>query len=379
MKPTTQWIFVLMVLIAAGGCTTMQPSQSPPALSTVAREQIGHMAVRGPTVPKISLTTDLDGKGAAAGKTAVAAGAGWLGGTFDAAGQSGDEGGALVLALGLVATPFVAAGGAMYGAAAADSADSVAGGNAVLDEALDFAPAQLQRALERRLDEAAPVSWEFVPAGATDGELAQQGFDSVLDLEMTSIASQPSENHLHVYFTTMNRARLTALPSGRTLATRSYDRSLPPRAVSSWAGQHGEALTSALGEVYAEVAAELAEEFFLAPAIRVKGLEPVSRNAYSVGRIPGLRPLFVWSALDGGSASPAPDVEYELAISVRGDDEPQLYRTSITRYVTPENLQACKTYEWQVRAHYTSFGSAVASPWTPEYRFKTPCPNPEGR
>ena len=115
---------VLVILTVASGCATVQPPSGPPALSTDVRDQIGHLAIRGPRAPKVSLTTDLDGKGAAAGKTAVAAGTGWLGGTMEAASQSADEGAALVMVMGLMATPFVAAGGAMYGAAAADSEEN---------------------------------------------------------------------------------------------------------------------------------------------------------------------------------------------------------------------------------------------------------------
>ena len=64
-----------------------------------ARDQIGHLAIREPTRPSIALASELDSKGRAAGKTAVAAGVGWLSGSFDAAGQSNDEGTILVSTL----------------------------------------------------------------------------------------------------------------------------------------------------------------------------------------------------------------------------------------------------------------------------------------
>ena len=121
------------------------------------------------------------------------------------------------------------------------------------------------------------------------------------------------------------------------------------------------------------MATELTQEFFISPAVRVRGLEPVSPNPYAVGRIPALRPLFVWSAVNGGRVQPIPDVHYELSLTARGDKEPTRFRTDTTRFVPPVNLDACETYRWQVRAHYTSFGTPAQSDWTPEYRFKTPC------
>ena len=362
----------LLLVVFATGCTVTQPVE-PPALANTAREQIGHMAVRGPTRPTVTLADDLDGKGAAAGKTALSASAGWLGGTMEAAAQSGNEGGVLLLAFGLVTTPIVAAGGAAYGAAVADNPEAVVAGNDVIAQSLDFAPAHLKQTLDQALAASAPISYEFVSADASNPELLAAGFDSVLDVQMQTIASRPTADRILVYFETVNQVQLSSLRTGQLLSTRSFRRDLEPRAVSGWASGNAAQLTTELEESFTDISSRTISELFLTPAIRVRGLEPISRGLFGTGTIPGRRPLFVWSALDGGSAEPAGNVEYELVINSSGREAPLHHRTHSMRYVPPDSLVACRTYRWQVRAHYSSFGEPVATEWTPEYRFKTPC------
>ncbi len=368
----TRFLIVLILAALACGCAVTQPAE-PPALANSAREQIGRLAIRGPTPPKVTLADELEGKGAAAGKTALSASATWLGGTMEAAAQSGDEGGVFLLAFGLVTTPLVAAGGAAYGAAAADNPETVANGNQVIARSLDFAPAQLRQTLDAEFASSAPIAYEFVATSATNQELLAAGFDSVLDVQMQAIASHPTQNRIHVYFETVNQIQLTNLRTGQLLTSRSYRRDLEPRAVSGWASQDANPLSSALDESFADISSQTINELFLAPAIRVKGLEPVSRSLFGIGTIPGRRPLFVWSALDGGKAEPDRSVEYEILISSSRSREPLRHRTHSLRYVPPEPLAACSTHKWQVRAHYSSFGQPAATEWTPQYRFKTPC------
>ncbi len=362
------WLILGTLLL--GGCVT-QPTPEPPALSTSARDQIGYMAVRAPVRPKIALTADLDGKGEAAGRTAWSAGSGWLSGSMEMASQSGDEGAILIALFGLATAPMVAAGGALYGAAAADSAEAVQEGNAVLSEALDFAPAILARSFEAALAAEAPVRWQEVGSELSDSELIAAGFDSVLDLEFDQITSRVAENRMHVYFVTSYGIELTNLHTGTNLASRQWRQILPTQSVSSWAGNNGEGLALALDEDFDALAAETVAELFTRPAIRVRGLEPVSRGAFGVGTIPGRRPLFIWTALDGNGKAGRNAVRYELEL--RGREETATYETDGTRFVPPELLLACERYRWRVRAHYQSFGTPASSAWTPEYRFKTAC------
>ncbi len=367
-----RFFITLLLAITAAGCVVTEPA-APPALANSAREQIGHLAVRGPTRPNVTLADDLEGKGSAAGKTALSAGAGWLGGTMEVASQGGGEGAVLLLALGLVTTPIVAAGGAAYGAAIADNPEAVTSGNEIIAESLDFAPAQLRQALDEQLTSSAPVSYEFVPAESSNQQLLSQGFDSVLDVQMHSIASRPTADRIHVYFESVNKFQLTSLRTGQLLISRSHRRDFEPRAVSGWASRNASPLTEALDAGFSDISSQTIEELFLAPAIRVKGLEPVTRGLFGTGTIPGRRPLFVWTALDGGSAEPSRDVEYEIEISPSGKAEPISHRTHNMRYVPPAPLAACRSYRWRLRAHYSSFGQPTATAWTPEYRFKTQC------
>ena len=118
---------VLILALLATGCTVTPQAPEAPALANSARDQIGRLAVRGPTRPMVMLADDLQGKGAAAGTGAASASAEWISGTVDAAADGAGEGGLLVLVLGLASTPIVAVGGAAYGAAVADTPAAVTG------------------------------------------------------------------------------------------------------------------------------------------------------------------------------------------------------------------------------------------------------------
>jgi len=372
---------ILLCLLAAvlqlntAGCATQTaapPGRAP--LASTTRDQIGRLAIRGPTAPSVTLTAEVDTKGAAAGKTAKEAGLGWLGGSLQAAGESGDPlGASLIAAFGIVTAPVVAAGGAIYGAVAADSDQAVAAGNAVLLRRLDFAPDQFRHALAAAFGEKVPAEYTFVPAFATDADLKGQGFDSVLDVAMDSIVSRASHSRLEVLFELSNTVALKTLDDDRLLERRRYDVVSADRNISGWARDDGGALLAELGERFAELSDDIAEEFFLAPAVRVAGLEPVTTRRFGTGEISGTVPLFVWSALDGAGAASRKDVEYE--IEIYSGDEPAAVsaRTHATRHVPSEPLRACQRYFWKVRAHYQEFGRSTASEWSPVYRFKTRC------
>ena len=76
---------VLILALLATGCTVTPQAPEAPALANSARDQIGRLAVRGPTRPMVMLADDLQGKGAAAGTGAASASAEWISGTVDAA------------------------------------------------------------------------------------------------------------------------------------------------------------------------------------------------------------------------------------------------------------------------------------------------------
>ncbi len=372
MKAIRTIFATLAMSLAAAGCVTpaIGPMQPPAGVSNHVRKEIHRLAVRGPTQPKVSLTNDLDGKGAATGKAAVGAGAAWLGGTLDAVGDSGD-GGALVLLFGLVTTPIAVAGGALYGATASDTREAIDEGNQTLTGVLDFAPDRFRNVLEKQFAESVPVEYQFT-GNLSDAELAALGFDAVLDIRMDTLGSVPSDDRIQTHFDYTNRAELTVFNRPDLSRSRIYGDRLQDRAVSSWAKHDGRQLLADLDTSYEETAREMIDDFFLKKAIRVQGMEPVSRG-WSVGTISGTVPMFVWSARDGAQAEPDPDVSYEVLI-YRGNKPPETgIRSTTTRYVPAEPLKACKRYNWQVRAHYVSFGEPAQSEWSPVYRFKTPC------
>ena len=366
---------LLILALTAFGCAGLPTGPAGPApVSNAVRKEIGRMAVRAPSKPPVTLTADLDNKGKAAGKTAAAAGLGWLDGSFNAAGESGEPfGAALIIALGLVTAPIVATGGAIYGATVADTDEAIADGNKVLEDALDFAPARFNHSLQTVMNDKLPVLYAFVPAGMENGDLDKLGFDSVMDLQMERLQSHPSSNQFEVNFSSHNRVVVTALADGRVLEARYYSRETADRSISSWARNNGEVLLADLDQRFAEMSEEIVEEFFVAPAIRVQGLEPVSSGWGRQGKIGGLMPLFIWSALDGASGTPGTDVSYEILIFTKKNVPDAGARSQAMSYVSPEPLKACESYKWKIRAHYQSFNVPAASAWSPTYRFKTPC------
>jgi hypothetical protein len=359
------------------GCATTFDDPGPEALSTVQRTEMGRMAIRGPMTPKVALTGEevLETKGEAAKSKAAGAAVGWLGGSLQAGAESGDPLGFLLMAtIGIVGAPVAAVGGAVYGATAADSAEELESGNQVIATALDFAPQHFQSSLDDALEGVTPVNYAFVDASVTDAALRAEGYDSVVNVTMESIASSASESGLEVSFLSANRLELVSLDDGRVLESRYFEATTPARNVSDWAAESAQPLFDGLGVGFDEMAAEFVEVFFLAPSIRVQGLEPISPSPYRVGRIDTLQPLFLWGALDGNrQIASGADVDYEVMIFPKGEEPGSGERTGATRYVRGEPLVACTRYEWKVRAHYEQFGAAAASEWTPTYRFKTPC------
>ena len=375
MRTITQAALFTLCLATTTACSNLGPQQpAPPVLSTDVRDSIGHMAVRVDHVPTVSLASDLDTKGKAAGKTALASGAAWLGGTAQAAAGTGDPfGGVLVLAMGLATTPFAAAGGAIYGAASADTKDAISQGNEIMRQTLSFAPARLRHSLEQQFGSELPVRLTFV-AKMEDAALKAQGFDSVLDVRTLSITSVPDENDMHVELYVENRSVLTNLGEAKPLAVRERSIRLPGKAVSSWAANDGRALLTALDAQYSLLAQELKQDFFLRPSLSVQGLTPVSKP-FTTARTETARPTLRWAAINGSQAitRQRAGVQYEVSLRTRRKASAQVATVQTQTYRPSGELEACQKYYWKVRAHYPVFGKAGVSEWSPEYRFKTPC------
>ena len=83
-------LLIIVVVLTGTGCAGLQTAPNGPgAVSNSVRNEMGRMAVRAPSKPPVMLTADLVNKGGAAGRTAAAAGLGWLGCRIEAAAHSG--------------------------------------------------------------------------------------------------------------------------------------------------------------------------------------------------------------------------------------------------------------------------------------------------
>lgn len=370
------YLVVLSAMLLAGCATTFEPPGRE-ALSRSERAAMGRLAIRGPMPPSVALVGDevLETKNEAAKSKAAGAAMGWFGGSLQAGAESGDPLGFMLMAMiGIVGAPVAAVGGAVYGASAADSAEALESGNATIAEALGFAPQHFRGSLEKAMSAVVGLDYGFVDASASDEDLLGAGFDAVLNVHMESISSNVSDNGLEVRFSSSNTMELISLSDRRMLVRRHVETTTPARNVSDWAAESASPLFADLDAGFDDMAAEVVDVFFLAPSIRVRGLEPVSRSSFRVGRINTLRPLFVWGVVDGERPlEQHAGVEYEVLVFPRGKSVEAGDRVAGARYVPGASLAACTTYEWKVRAHYTQFEDAATSDWTPEYRFKTPC------
>ena len=362
------------------GCTTTMGLVQPPvtAISTSARQEVNALAIRGPHAPSIQVSGDeIARRAQVVGAKAKAAGLGSISAGFEAGAEAGEPFTAVFLAaLGIAAAPFAAAGGAIYGGAISDTDEDIKARVPLLRAALTRAPEHMERQFRSHVDAAGlgGIQIEYVAASTTNDALRDQGFDSVLDLEMKRLDTMPSDDLAQVKLLSRNTISLTDLDDDVVLARRDYQVYTTDKKFSTWVDQDAAPVFEALDATFAEMSDELIGDFFVDPSIQVQGLEPIASDSMRRGRIDSMRPLIVWQALDANM--PLRDdqaVEYELLLYTGSKVPQQGIRLTSDRYVPEDLLQQCKRYRWKVRAHYGSFGEPVASPWSPEYRFGTPC------
>ncbi len=370
MLAVSKLLLVLGIVVLTAGCVSPAKPPQPYVVPNEVRSEIGRLAVRAPSQPKVVLTEQIDNRGEAAGRTARTASADWFGASLDAASSTDNAfGGLLVGVFGLVTTPIVAAGGAAYGAAAADSEEAIQESNRFLADAFGFTPASFQRSLESVFEEA-PLEIAFVESSISDRQLADRGFDTVLDMRMNSIATVPDANQFEVSLSLHNTMILTRLSDSSELARREYRDTTDSHKLSHWAGNDGAAIITQLDAEFRELSTDIGDEFFFRPAIRVAGLEPVSRRGY--GKINATVPMFVWRSWDG-SRDASSELSYELQLFQKGTEPTDIVQAEGTRFVPSEPLLSCTRYHWRVRARYQHFGQPVLSDWSPDYRFRTSC------
>jgi hypothetical protein len=370
MSAVSKLVLSLGIVVLAAGCVSPAIAPQPYAVPNEVRSEIGWLAVRAPSHPKVSLTEQIDNRGEAAGRTARTASADWLGASLNAASTSDNAfGGLFIAALGLVTTPIVAAGGAAYGAAAADSEETIQESNRFLAGAFGFTPASFQRSLESAFEDA-PLKIAFVESSVSDQQLADRGFDSVLDVRMNSIATLPSANQFEVSLNLHNTLILTRLADRAELARREYRDTTVSHKLSHWTDSNGAAVIAQLDAEFSELSTDIGDELFFRPSIRVAGMEPVSRRGY--GKINATVPMFVWQSWDG-SRDVSSELSYEFQLFQKGTEPTEVLTTEGARFVPSEPLLRCTRYHWRVRARYLYFGQSVLSDWSPDYRFRTSC------
>ncbi len=370
---------ILGLTLICVGCATTAGLVQPPvtAISTSARQEVNVLAIRGPHAPSIHVSGDeIARRSQVIGATAKEAGLGSISAGFQAGAEAGEPLTAIFMAaLGIAAAPFAATGGAIYGGVISDTDEDIKASVPQLRAALQQAPAHMERQLRLHADaDLSGIQYEYVAPSTTNEALRERGFDAVLDLDMKRLDTMPSENLAQVRLVSRNTVRLTDLDNDVVLARRDYQAFTDDKKFSTWVGHDAAPLFDALDRTFAEISTDLIDDFFLNPSIQVQGLEPIATDAMRRGRIDSMKPLILWRTLDANMDLPDDrDVEYELLLYTGSKTPDEGIRVATDRYVPDGLLEHCKRYRWKVRAHYQSFGQPVASPWSPVYRFGTPC------
>ena len=312
------------------------------------------------------------------GAKAKEAGFGSISAGFEAGAEAGEPITATLLAtLGIAAAPFAAVGGAIYGGAISDTDEDIKASVPKLRTALTrSARSQMEQQLKLHTNAAdlSGIQFEYVAVSASNETLRGRGFDAVLDVEMKRLDTMPSENLAQVRLVSRNTVSLTDLDNDTLLARRDYQAFTDDNKFSAWVDQDAAPLFDALDATFAEISVNLLDDFFRNPSIAVEGLEPIATDATRRGRIEGMKPIILWRTLDANMRLPdGHDIDYELLLYTGSRAPEEGIRVTGNRYVPDGLLERCKRYRWKVRAHYRSFNQPVVSPWSPEYRFGTPC------
>ena len=357
-----------MLCVAVTGCATTGKFETSEALSEQQRRQLGRVLI----VPHadVSATTSgiTDGKGEGAAKGAGGATAAMWSGIGSASGGDGSE--ALMLIALVALTPVVAAGGAIYGAAAADSAADVERFEATLSQVFASSESAYMRALEDRVD-ALGAGQVLV---ADDIELPH---DSRLEVDFVALEGAGGGVKSNLKFTLRAQSRLYTTDRAIPTYTRSYASSTSVRELSDWAADDGVELTRAIQEMAMRTVDAMLDDHFRAPALRIQPVYPAFGHAFKPRRLDTAQPQIDWRLWDGRMAAADAglvDVSYQLRLTSSEGDRIERQLQGVSEFRPDRPLATCATYQWQVRASYESFGSARSTEWTQPHRFRTPCP-----
>jgi hypothetical protein len=262
----------LILFLVQAGCATSSPVIPTP--SNEVRKGFGTIAVTtGQAPPKVKFHAPkrVKGAGAAAGRTSGGA----LGKMWGGCGQA-ILGTAptiivpiLVAAGCVVATPFVAVGGALVGGGNSAAAEANRAANAarapevkalrgVVDPAVATVATEkpLQVRLRERLAARTQSTVVTVPKTGRPHykELSSEGIDTLLEADVVRIDVSP-ENE----FVLTARVRLIRVADREELYANAPTFTIAPRSVSQWTADGGEALRDALTRGYQGLADETVE------------------------------------------------------------------------------------------------------------------------
>ncbi len=345
------------------GCSSLATTQPQP-LSERDRERLGRIWVQPSydTAEATSGVTSGRGMGAAIG-AGQATGAMW---SEMGSGMSGD-GAALGLLVLVALTPIVAAGGAVYGAAAADSANDVDQYLATLDQVYAATDATYARHLEQGI---ADLPYLDVAVGARPN-----AFDSRLVIQFNELTGEGGGVKSNLSFTLSTKTSLYIGDDTAPAYVRDYRFHTPVRRLAQWAEGDGSALRAEVDVLAASTVQALLDDHFRRSAYTVQPDYPAYRFAFRPKRLATDQPEFRWHLAEGEFEVDAKvPVTYELRISGEAGAFSDYHGLTVQRFTPPQPLPACARLEWLVRGHYQSMGQSRSTAWSEPQRFRTPCP-----
>ena len=276
-------------LILTTGCVSLPPSFNLPERD---RAQLGTIGVAAPRFPpNVALDAPVHGWVSGAGKGAAGA-TGYLW-----AGCLTSGGGAFIVGVFVcpVLTPFVAAGGAIYGAVKAAPQAEIEQAQRRVDAA--FAQLRIQETLRERVFAAAksesnyavvvlPEHGPSVPDEPVDyRSLAREGVTTVLEVGVTNLRLQGEigvNPPLKLEMTA--RTHLVSVSDNRVLFSEDYTYRSEQRLFSEWAADDAEALRVAYERAYQNLAAQIVDETILLYPLKPSESQPAEGRRGSKSR-----------------------------------------------------------------------------------------------
>jgi len=360
----TSYINVLLILLVLGGCSTVHTPR-PTVLSEQHRAQLGNVVVEGHyrTGENIGGITTGKGSGAASGMGRA------VGGLMDGAAGSSESGAGLVVILAL---PFAAVGGAVYGSVVADSAEDVKQQLDVMRTVLDAAPQTYEHQVQSKF-----TSLPFISVqGEAEAEraVAPGSRLAVRFHELRTVGGGPKSE---IRFVLVTRTQLFAGADPYPMFARQYVVGSRTLRLSKWVADDGAQLQSALDKLAAETVTRIMDDHFISSPYRVEAVFPAKNYAFRPQRLDTTTPTLRWSLKEGALSVPDAahdDLSYDLMLLQRKGETIEMSGIEQNRFQVAQALPTCARFSWHVRANYTSIGQARTTAWSAPKEFRTPCP-----